>query len=198
MSRVKFVDCCVTHATRVFLKLKLRGGSTPPVRIWNNLQQVRLMNMAEHTFSSDAVEEFYNAFHRKEDGRFTFAKGGKRGKIHVPFSDSSRRSYAILKGLAASRKSKDYKQARKNMNDTWANREKGQGGLRGIKGANSKKADAARAKNAIEGAKTKKIVKTRAALPGKFEAPSKHKTTEDVRPSSEAQRLTAKYGGRQK
>lgn len=106
---------------------------------------------------TDVVEEFYNAFHDKATGRFTFAKGGKRGKIHVPFSEASRRSYAIAKALSAARKSKEYKTAQARMKGTWAEREKGQGGLRGVKGKNSKKADAARAANAKKGAITKTV-----------------------------------------
>jgi len=102
------------------------------------------------------TEEFYNPFHDK-GGKFTFKKGGKRGKIHVPMSDAARSSNAILRAHSAAKKSKEYKTAQKNARGTWANREKGQGGLRGIaKGANSKKADAARAMNAKEGVTTKK------------------------------------------
>lgn len=151
--------------------------------------------MADHTFSSDFMEEFYNAYHDKSTGRFTFAKGGKRGKLHVPMSDAARSSNAILRRLASDRKSKEYKQARKNMNDTWANREKGQGGLRGVKGNNSKKADAARAANAVKGAKTvrmkKSVAEVRANMKYKNEAYNK------PGPSEEVMRLTAKYGGRQ-
>lgn len=106
---------------------------------------------------TDVVEEFYNAFHDRATGRFTFAKGGKKGKIHVPFSEASRRSYAIAKSLSAARKSKEYKTARKNISGSWADREKGQGGLRGVKGTGSKKADAARAANAVKGAKTRTV-----------------------------------------
>ena len=113
--------------------------------------------MAEHVFESPRVEEFYNAFHSKADGRFTFAKGGKRGKIHVPFSDAARSSNAVLRRIAAARRSPEYKIAQKRAAGSWADREKGQGGLRHVKGANSKKADAARAKNAVQGGKTKKM-----------------------------------------
>lgn len=112
--------------------------------------------MAEHVFESPRVEEFYNAFHDKTNGRFTFRKGGKRGKIHVPMSENARRSNAILRRVASNRKSKEYKTAKQNMHGTWANREKGQGGLRHVKGVNSKKADAARAANAKTGVNTKK------------------------------------------
>lgn len=104
---------------------------------------------------SDLVVEFYNAFHGK-DGRFTFKKGGKRGKIHVPMSDNARRSNAILRSVAAARRSKEYKTARERVRGSWADREKGQGGLRHISGTNSKKADAARAANAKTGAITKR------------------------------------------
>lgn len=105
---------------------------------------------------TDVVEEFYNAFHDKATGRFTFAKGGKKGKVHVPFSEASRRSYAIAKRLSSARKSKEYKTGQERSRGSWADREKGQGGLRGVKGRNSKKADAARAANAKAGAMTKK------------------------------------------
>jgi hypothetical protein len=105
---------------------------------------------------TDVVEEFYNAFHDKSTGRFTFAKGGKKGKLHVPFSEASRRSYAIAKSLGAARKSKEYKTAQARAKGSWADREKGQGGMRGVKGYNSKKADTARAANAKKGAMTKK------------------------------------------
>lgn len=110
--------------------------------------------MADHSFSSETVEEFYNSFHDRSTGRFTFKKGGKRGKIHVPMSDAARSSNAILRRLASDRKSKDYKTAKARIHDTWANREKGQGGLRGVKGHGSKKADAARALNAVKAGKS--------------------------------------------
>jgi len=104
---------------------------------------------------AETLEEFYNAYHDKQ-GRFTFAKGGKRGKIVVPMSDAARRSNAIMRNLSAARKSKEYATARARIKGSWADREKGQGGLRGVKGTNSKKADAARAANAVKGAQTKK------------------------------------------
>lgn len=103
----------------------------------------------------DLVEEFYNAFHGK-DGRFTFKKGGKKGKIFVP-SENARKSNAILRSMAAARKSKEYKTAVQRIKGSWADREKGQGGLRHVKGSNSKKADTARAKNAVQGGKTKQM-----------------------------------------
>lgn len=107
--------------------------------------------MADETtteeLTTDRVEEFYNAFHDKA-GRFTFKKGGKRGKIVVPMSDAARRSNAVLRSMAAARRSKEYKTAVQRIKGTWADREKGQGGLRHVKGTNSKKADAARAANA--------------------------------------------------
>jgi len=110
--------------------------------------------MVTHDFSSEFIEEFYNAFHGK-DGRFTFRKGGKRGKIFVPMSEAARRSNAVLRSMASARKSKEYKTAVERIKGTWADREKGQGGLRHVKGANSKKADAARAANAKKGAVTR-------------------------------------------
>ena len=62
-----------------------------------------------------------------------------------------------MRSYNAAKKSKEYKTAQERSRGSWADREKGQGGLRGIaKGANSKKADAARAKNAKEGVTTKK------------------------------------------
>jgi len=110
------------------------------------------------------TEEFYNPFHDK-GGKFTFKRGGKRGKIHVPMSDAARSSNAILRAHSAAKKSKEYKTAQKNARGTWANREKGQGGLRGIaKGANSKKADAARAANAQGGKATAGVKRTKSDM----------------------------------
>ena len=112
--------------------------------------------MAEHTFESETVEEFYNSCHSKSNGRFcgTAAKG--KGVVRVPMSDGARRSNAILRSTAAARRSKEYKTAQSRAKGTWADREKGQGGLRGVSGSNSKKADTARAANAKAGAATKK------------------------------------------
>jgi hypothetical protein len=110
-----------------------------------------------HEFSSEAVEEFYNSCHTTADGRFC-GRGAKGKKvIRVPMSEAAQRSNAILRRVAADRKSKEYKTARARVNDTWANREKGQGGLRsaGASGRNSGKADAARAANARKGAATR-------------------------------------------
>ena len=112
--------------------------------------------MVEHDFSTEFIEEFYNAFHGK-DGRFTFRKGGKRGKIYVPMSENARRSNAVLRSMAAARRSPQYKTAVERMKGSWADREKGQGGLRHVKGTGSKKADTARAKNAVQGGKTKRM-----------------------------------------
>lgn len=109
----------------------------------------------EELTADETVEEFYNPYHDKA-GRFTFKKGGKRGKIVVPMSDSARKSNAILRAYNSAKKSKEYKTAQARSRGSWADREKGQGGLRGVKGANSRKADAARAKNAKTGAITKK------------------------------------------
>lgn len=113
--------------------------------------------MAAHTFESEAVEEFYNSCHLKDSGRFCGRAQGKKGAIRVPMSENARRSNAILRRLASDRKSKEYKTAKQNMNGKWADREKGQGGLRGVKGTNSKKADTARALNAVKGAKTRTV-----------------------------------------
>lgn len=111
--------------------------------------------MAEHVFESLAVEEFYNSCHNTSDGRFC-GRGAKGKKvIRVPFSEGARRSNAILRRLASDRKSKEYKTAQARAKGTWADREKGQGGNKGT-GANSRKADAARAKNAKTGVNTKK------------------------------------------
>lgn len=125
----------------------------------------------EELDATTLVEEFYNAFHDKA-GRFTFKKGGKRGKIHVPMSENARKSNAILRRLASDRKSKEYKTAKQRIAGSWADREKGQGGLRGAKGANSKKADTARAMNAKTGAKTRTAMQPNkdgsTALKGKF------------------------------
>lgn len=104
--------------------------------------------MAEHVFESPKVEEFYNSCHTKDSGRFCGVGAKGKGIQRVPMSEGARRSNAILRRLAADRRSPEYKTARKRIGDTWANREKGQGGLRGVKGTNSKKADAARAANA--------------------------------------------------
>lgn len=137
------------------------------------------------------VEEFYNAFHDKSNGRFTYKKGGKRGKIHVPMSDSARKSNAIMRSFSAARKSKEYKTAVQRVKGSWANREKGQGGLRHVKGANSKKADAARAANAkvggAKGARTK--VNNAAKAPGMAKS-------ENPRTSKTALELTKMFGGR--
>jgi hypothetical protein len=111
--------------------------------------------MAEHVFESVLVEEFYNSCHSKSDGKFcgTAAKG--KGIVRVPMSEAARRSNAILRSMSAARRSKEYKVAQQRARGTWADREKGQGGLRGVSGSNSKKADAARAANAKKGAVTK-------------------------------------------
>jgi len=104
------------------------------------------------------TEDFYNPYHSKANGRFTFSKGGKRGKVHVPMSENAKRSNALLRSIAAARRSKEYKVAQARVRDPkWANREKGQGGLRGVTGHNSKKADTARAANAAKGAKTRTV-----------------------------------------
>ena len=136
----------------------------------------------EETLSAAFMEEFYNAWHDPKTGRFTFAKGGKKGKLHIPMSEAARRSNAILRGLKSARKSKEYKTASKNIKGSWAEREKGQGGLRHKGGTNSKKADAARAANA--------------KAPAKPKVAPKPKVAEDIRPSSEAQSLTQRYGTR--
>lgn len=104
--------------------------------------------MAEHVFVFPKIEEFYNSCHTTADGRFCGVKAKGKGVKRVPMSAAASRSNAILRRLASDRKSGEYKNARKRVQDTWANREKGQGGLRGSKGTNSKKADAARAANA--------------------------------------------------
>lgn len=104
--------------------------------------------MAEHVFNSPVVEEFYNSCHLKANGKFCGT--GTKGKVahHVPMSDAARRSNAVLRSVSSARKSKEYATAKKAINKSWAGRETGQGGLRHVKGANSKKADAARAANA--------------------------------------------------
>lgn len=119
--------------------------------------------MAEHVFTSEVVEEFYNSCHASANGRFCGAVGaGSRKKFPkgakiVPMSDAARRSNAIMRSLSAARKSKEYKNARARVKGSWADREKGQGGLRGVSGTNSKKADAARAANAKAGAKIRTV-----------------------------------------
>jgi len=111
--------------------------------------------MAEHAFQSQIVEEFYNSCHSKKDGTFCGSTAKGKGVIRVPMSDAARRSNAVLRAMSSARRSKEYKTAVERIKGTWADREKGQGGLRHVKGANSKKADAARASNAVKGAKTK-------------------------------------------
>lgn len=150
--------------------------------------------MAEHVFESPQVEEFYNAYHSKADGRFTFSKGGKRGKIHVPMSEGARSSNAILRRLASDRKSKEYKTAKKNMSGSWADREKGQGGTGRIKGSNSKKADEARASNAKKGAKTIRLKKDTAAARAAMKF--KNESYNQPGPSKTAMDLTRRFGGR--
>jgi len=113
--------------------------------------------MAEHVFVSPRVEEFYNSCHTKKDG--TFCGRGTKSKhaTQVPMSENARRSNAVLRRIAAARRSPEYATAQKRAAGSWADREKGQGGLRHVKGANSKKADTARAKNAVQGGKTKRM-----------------------------------------
>lgn len=112
--------------------------------------------MAEHVFESPVVEEFYNSCHTKHDG--TFCGKGRKGKgIHrVPMSAAARQSNALLRGMSAARKSKDYKTAAARIKGTWANREHSQGGLGRGRGTGSRAADSARAKNAVKGANTRK------------------------------------------
>lgn len=104
--------------------------------------------MAEHVFDSPQVEEFYNSCHSKANGRFCGVGTKAKHAIRVPMSDAARRSNAIMRAHSAAKKSKEYKNAQARARGSWADREKGQGGLRGVTGKNSKKADAARAANA--------------------------------------------------
>lgn len=103
--------------------------------------------MAEHVFESPLVEEFYNSCHTKRDGTFCGVGAKGKGVTRVPMSAAAARSNAILRGMASARKSGDYKSAKKAIGGSWARREHGQGGNIG-KGANSAKADRARAANA--------------------------------------------------
>lgn len=103
--------------------------------------------MADYTFDSPAVEEFYNSCHTKADGKFCGVAAKGKGIQRVPMSAAAARSNAILRGMASARKSKDYKTAKKAIGGSWARREHGQGGNVG-KGANSARADRARAANA--------------------------------------------------
>lgn len=146
----------------------------------------------EETLSAAFMEEFYNAWHDPKTGRFTFAKGGKKGKLHIPMSEAARRSNAILRGLKSARKSKEYKTASKNIKGSWAEREKGQGGLRHKGGTNSKKADAARAANAAKGARTKAI---KANAVKNQTNKIKYGPTK-AGPEDEALALTKRFGGR--
>lgn len=113
--------------------------------------------MAEHVFEFPRIEEFYNSCHTKANG--TFCGSGTKSKhaTRVPMSENARRSNAVLRRISAARRSPEYKLAQKRAAGSWADREKGQGGLRHVKGANSKKADAARATNAVKGGKTKRM-----------------------------------------
>lgn len=175
--------------------------------------------MAEHVFEFPKVEEFYNSCHTKTDGRFCGATAKGKSVSRVPMSEGARRSNAILRGLAAARKSGEYKNAKSRIKDTWANREKGQGGLRGTKGTNSKKADAARAANAkgrnpankdgstklsggfkITGNKGKDVIQisqldrgsaARKAATKKFEAAYTKKTAETIRNDAHEKRSAA-------
>lgn len=103
--------------------------------------------MAEHTFESELVQEFYNSCHTHADGRFCGVASKGKKYLRVPMSDAARRSNAILRSTAAARKSPEYKTAKRAMGSSWARREHGQGGNVG-KGTNSAKADRARAANA--------------------------------------------------
>jgi hypothetical protein len=103
--------------------------------------------MAAHTFESKLVEEFYNSCHTHADGRFCGVASKGKKYLRVPMSAAAQRSNAILRSTSAARKSPEYKAARKAMGGSWARREHGQGGNIG-KGANSAKADRARAANA--------------------------------------------------
>jgi hypothetical protein len=123
--------------------------------------------MAEYTFESGAVEEFYNSCHRKADGRFCGVAAKGKGVIRVPMSDAARRSNAILRAAHSARKSKEYKQAKKAINSSWARREHGQGGNVGT-GRNSAKADRARVKNAAKGVQRKKVIKLAAKAANKI------------------------------
>lgn len=103
--------------------------------------------MAEHTFASELVEEFYNSCHTHTDGKFCGRGAKGKGVLRVPFSEAARRSNAVLRSVASARKSSQYKSAKKAISGSWARREHGQGGNLG-KGTNSAKADRARAANA--------------------------------------------------
>lgn len=149
-------------------------------------------SMAEHTFDSELVEEFYNSCHSKADGRFCGSASKGKGVLRVPMSDAARRSNAILRRMASDRKSKEYKTAKQNMKGSWADREKGQGGTGRIKGKNSRAADLARAANSKKGAATKKVIKANTDK-------VKYKMDKDdpiSAPSKSALALTQKYGGR--
>lgn len=126
------------------------SAETSPDETTDEALETEVADEASETEELDTpeVEEFYNPYHDKKDGRFTFGKGGSRGKIVVPMSKAAAASNAVVRAYNAARKSKAYKTAQERTRGTWADREKGQGGLRHAKGTNSKKADAARAANA--------------------------------------------------
>lgn len=69
--------------------------------------------MAEHVFVSEQVEEFYNSCHNKSDGRFCNTRAKGKGVSRVPMSDAARRSNAVLRRIAAARRSEGYKKTRK-------------------------------------------------------------------------------------
>lgn len=71
--------------------------------------------MAEHVFESAQVEEFYNSCHTKADGRFCGVGAKGKGVRRIPMSDNARKSNQILRGLAAARRSPQYK-AQKRAN----------------------------------------------------------------------------------
>ena len=65
--------------------------------------------MAEHTFVSPLVEEFYNSCHLKSNGRFCGVGAKGKGVQRIPMSANARKSNAILRANAAARRSPQYK-----------------------------------------------------------------------------------------
>jgi hypothetical protein len=74
-----------------------------------------MLGIMVHEFDSELVQEFYNSCHNTSDGRFC-GRGAKGKKvIRVPMSDAARRSNAMLRRLAADRRSKEYKNTRRRL-----------------------------------------------------------------------------------
>jgi hypothetical protein len=71
--------------------------------------------MVEREFTSELVEEFYNSCHTTTDGRFCGRKAKGKKVIRVPMSDAARKSNALLRGISAARKTKEYRMTRNKL-----------------------------------------------------------------------------------